>query len=395
EVRTKRAAEEANRAKSEFLSRMSHELRTPLNAILGFGELLSLDQLTPRQHRQVEMIVKSGKHLLELIDEVLDIAGIEAGRLRLSVEPVAARETVLETLDLVRPLAMQRDIRIDDSAVCACDGFVLADRQRLKQVLLNLLSNAIKYNREGGLVAVSCRRLNKETGTDSSAWLRTQVADTGFGIPTAKMGRLFVAFDRLGAERTAVEGTGLGLALSRRLIEAMGGVMSVDSTVGEGSMFYFDLPVTQPQLARYTSVTDEGGAVEGAPQTTGTVLYIEDNLSNLELIEHILGMRPGIDLLSTMQGRIGIELALEHRPDLVLLDLHLPDMHGTEVLRQLQRDPRTHLIPVVVVTADASPGEIRRLLSGGAMNYLTKPLDVRRFLEVLDEVLQEDKERGQ
>lgn len=385
ELRAKHAAEEANRAKSEFLSRISHELRTPLNAILGFGELLTLGELTPRQHRQAGMIVKSGRHLLELIDEVLDIAGIEAGRLRLSLEPVAVQEIALEILDLVRPLGAQRNIHIEEVKVQTSSDFVLADRQRLKQVLLNLLSNAIKYNREGGRVTLSC--LRAEAGADGSPRLRIEVSDTGPGIPAEKMERVFVPFDRLDAELTGVEGTGLGLALSERLIEAMGGSMGVESTPGEGSTFYFELPLAVAPLAQHAQLADAASDLAEVHGTAGTVLYIEDNLSNLELIDQILTLRPGVKLLSAMQGQIGLDLAREHRPDLVLLDLHLPDMPGKQVLKVLVADARTRSIPVVVISADASPGEVRRMLSAGARDYLTKPLQVRGFLEVLDETL--------
>lgn len=394
ERRFKHAAEQANKAKSEFLSRMSHELRTPLNAVLGFGELLTLGDLPPRQQRQAELIVKSGKHLLNLIDEVLDISAMEAGRLRFSLEPVSVRDTALESLDLVRPMAAERNIRIDDSGLRDSAHYVLADQQRLRQVMLNLLSNAIKYNREGGLVTVSISQLDEELvpehapGVSRLPCLRLWVADTGFGIASEKMDRLFVPFDRLDAERTEVEGTGLGLALSQRLTEAMGGTLEVESVVGQGSTFYVELPLAESQLARHARL---GGArlmpgeVDG---TTGRILYVEDNLSNLELIEQILALRPGVELISAMQGRIGLDLAREHRPNLVLLDLHLPDITGQQVLRELQENDRTRSIPVVVISADASPHEIHRVLSVGARDYLTKPIDVRQFLQVLDEVLQ-------
>ncbi len=380
--RAKDEAEQANLAKSEFLSRMSHELRTPLNAVLGFAQLLEFDPLSPQQQKNVARIVKAGRHLLELINEVLDIARIESGRLPLSPEPVRLREVIGEALDLVRPLATERSVSVTvegDTEVCR--RFVQADRQRLKQVLLNLLSNAVKYNREGGSVRVAC-------AVPALGRLRVSVRDTGPGIPAAKLSRLFAPFDRLGAENSGVEGTGLGLALARRLTEAMGGSVGVESELGEGSVFHVDLDEAPDPLARH-ALTDEAAApaveLDGA---TKRVLYIEDNLSNLELVEQILERWPNVHSLAAMQGRLGLDLAARHHPDLILLDLHLPDMNGLDVLTQLKADPATEGIPVVVLSADATPGQVDRLLSAGARAYLTKPIDVSEFLTVLAEMLQ-------
>lgn len=375
-------AEQANRAKSEFLSRMSHELRTPLNAILGFGQLLEQADLTPRQKRNAGLIVKGGRHLLELINEVLDISRIEAGHLQLSVEPVAVRRVVQEALDLVQPLAAARRILLRTEDGEASDGWslhVLADLQRLKQVLLNLLSNAIKYNYEAGQVVVACER----TGTQR---LRLLVRDTGPGILPEKLDRLFIPFDRLDAEHTRVEGTGLGLSLSRRLAEAMGGTLGVESHVGAGSTFWVELPLTarqivQPRLLQQSTPQPE------QDERACTILYLEDNLSNVEFIEQVLDTRPSVRLLSALQGRIGLALAREHHPDLILLDLHLPDMDGDVVLAEIQADPQLQTIPVVVLSADATPRQIQRLLAAGAHTYLTKPLDVQLFMRTLDEIL--------
>jgi signal transduction histidine kinase/ActR/RegA family two-component response regulator len=375
--RAEAAAEAANRAKSEFLSRMSHELRTPLNGILGFGQLLELEVKTPEERESVEHILKGGRHLLGLINEVLDIARIEAGKLSISLEPVLAQDVLGAALDLVRPHAAARRVSLPEPA--PGDRYVKADRQRLQQVLLNLLSNAIKYNRDGGRVRVSC----DETAAGS---VRIAVSDTGAGITPELLGRLFTPFERLGADQGGIEGTGLGLALSKRLVEAMGGTLTVMSTPGEGSTFTVELPSAVGPTVPLTGV--DAGAGEDHPATThGTVLYIEDNVSNLRLLERVMSRRPGVTLLSAMQGTRGIELAQDHGPQLILLDLHLPDLPGAEVLRRLRDDPRTRAIPVVILSADATPGQITRLVAQGARSYLTKPLDVTALLALVDEQL--------
>ena len=380
EIAERRRAEEkadhANRAKSDFLSRMSHELRTPLNGILGFAQLLEMESLPADQEESVAQILKAGRHLLGLINEVLDISRIETGRLQLSLEPVPVGETLRGALDIVRPLAAQHGIALNAGAADERQH-VLADRQRLQQVLLNLLSNAVKYNRTGGTVAVSCEEILGER-------LRILVRDTGHGISPDKLDRLFTPFDRLGAEGTGVEGTGLGLALSKHLVDVMGGTLDVTSQVGVGSTFAVELPLT---AAPVEALEPRGGSptVDPAPPDARmVVLYIEDNLSNLRLIEQVLGRRPRTTLLSAMQGRLGLDLAREHRPDLILLDLHLPDLPGQEVLRRLLDEPRTREIPVLILSADATPGHVERLLAAGARAYLTKPLDVRQLLALVD-----------
>ncbi|MGH2721867.1 MAG: ATP-binding protein, partial [Actinomycetota bacterium] len=328
-------ADTANRAKSEFLSRMSHELRTPLNAILGFGQLLSIDATTDHQQESVAHILKGGKHLLDLINEILDISRIEEGRLSLSLENVDVGEVVGEVIDLMIPLAARGRVTIDGSGSPPLSSAALADRQRLKQVLLNLVGNAVKYNRPGGAVRLT-------TGPTPEGRVRVAVADTGHGIAPEDLGRLFSPFERIGAERTEVEGTGLGLVLAKRLVEAMGGTVGVESRVGEGSTFWVDLapaesptdqvpehPATNPAPA--DPVGREADA--GHPRSpTCKLLYVEDNLANLALVEQILHRRPGIELIVAMQGGLAVELARVHHPDLALLDLHLPDMHGAQVL---------------------------------------------------------------
>jgi len=376
--RAKDEAERANRAKDEFLSRMSHELRTPLNAVLGFGQLLDMDDLTEGQRDSVQQILGGGRHLLGLIDEVLDITRIATGRLPLSPEAVSVTEALNEVADLIQPLAAERGIqvRVEDA-----NGLhVLADRQRLKQVLLNLLANGVKYNREGGEVAITWERSPPDR-------LRIRIADTGRGIPKEVMERLFAPFDRLGAETTTVEGTGLGLALSKGLVEAMGGSIEAESEAGSGSVFTVELQLAEAPLQRYRRDGEAGDDAGGDEVLTRSILYIEDNLSNLKLIERVFAGRPQFRLLSAMQGRLGLELARENGPDLILLDLHLPDIPGDEVLRQLRQDPATRRIPVVMISADATHGQVKRLLAAGADDYLTKPLDVKRFLETVDAAL--------
>jgi signal transduction histidine kinase/CheY-like chemotaxis protein len=367
----------ANRAKSEFLSRMSHELRTPLNGILGFAQLLELDTETPEQRDAVEHILKGGRHLLGLINEVLDIARIEAGKYSISLEPVETGDVINSALDLVRPLAAGRGISLATAVVW--QGHVMADRQRLQQVLLNLLSNAVKYNRPEGAVTVSC-------DVASADRCRLSVADSGPGIAPERMPRLFTPFDRLDVPDEAVEGTGLGLALSKGLVELMGGTLRAESTLGVGSTFSVELPVATAPF-RESRVPEASASVADAAGATGSVLYIEDNPANLRLVERIVTRRPGVRLLSAVQGRRGLELARAHRPDAIVLDLHLPDIGGQEVLAALKADPGTREIPVVILSADATPSRSARLLREGAHAYLTKPLSVAEFLGVLDELL--------
>ncbi len=374
-------ADRANKAKSEFLSRMSHELRTPLNAILGFGQLLERQNPTPTQRTRVQHVINAGRHLLGLINEVLDISRIEVGRMQLSLEPVCVAEAIQETLDLMRPLAGERRIQLIADVDLDATVHVLADRQRFKQVLLNLLTNGVKYTPVSGSVTVSCAA----NGSDK---LRIRVADTGPGIAKEKLVRLFTPFDRLGAELSNVEGTGLGLALSQRLMQAMGGAIGVENSCGYGSTFWVELPRTKSPLeqTRSPKATDRKHPRRGEGKKR-TLLYIEDNLSNLTLIEQILEERPEIELLSAMQGQVGLDLARQHSPDLVLLDLHLPDLPGWEVLSQLKAGETTSHIPVVIVSADATTRQIKRLTKAGAVTYLTKPLDVAEFFRVLDQTV--------
>ncbi len=379
--RARSEAERANLAKSEFLSRMSHELRTPMNSILGFGQVLARAEPRADQQKHVQHILKAGRHLLRLINEVLEIARIEAGRQSFSLEPVHVGTVMQEAVGIVRPLAEQSGIEVLEGESTGRDGYVRADRQRLTQVLLNLLSNAVKYNRPEGHVRLTCE--TEPAGDDGEARVWLRVEDSGRGIPESRLHQLFTPFARLGAEQTEVEGTGLGLALSLRLAEAMGGTLELERTGPEGSVFRLGLlgatdPVRRAEDAGIPAPADE------AEHGSATLLYVEDNLANLSLVETFLQLRPGWKLVPALQGRFGVELAREHRPDLVLLDLHLPDIPGEEVLRRLRADPRTAGIPVVVISADATRDSLDRLRLAGADAYLTKPLDLDDFLATLE-----------
>ncbi len=404
----RKEAEQANLAKSEFLSRMSHELRTPLNAILGFGQILEMRNLAQKENEGVKQILKAGRHLLQLINEVLEIARIEAGRLSISIEPVEVLPLLRETLTLMQPLAMQRHI----SLVNECESitpprkgcfvqadrpprkgcFVQADRQRLNQVLLNLLSNAIKYNREGGTVTLSLQEVGRHEDASSNYW-RIMVRDTGPGIASADQTKIFIPFERNGAEKTNIEGTGIGLSLVQRLMELMNGHIGIQSIVGQGSTFWIDLPVAQSPLSRLEGFRQKTGpATESllAIDRPLTFLYIEDNASNLGVMETLTKEMPQVRLLTAIQGSIGLELARQHRPDLILLDLHLPDIQGDEVFQELQSHPKTRSIPVIIVSADATRKQIDKLLAAGVKRYITKPFDVKDLVNVLETVLREE-----
>ena len=362
----------ATRAKDVFLSRMSHELRTPLTAVLGFGQLLQLEDLGEENADSVNAIVKAGQHLLELINDVLDIAQIETGHLSLSLEPVLLSVLVADVVGLLRPLAAARHLDVEVQDLSGVP--VAADQQRLKQVLLNLLSNAIKYNREQGRIVVSRAAV-------STARTRIVVADTGVGISEASLGRLFTPFDRMEAAHGEVEGSGVGLSLCKSLAEAMGGTIGVESAVGEGSTFWIELPDADPgwEVSPPPHVADT--TVDGGH--AGAVLYVEDNLASLRVVERIFRRRRE-SLQVAVQGGMALDLARQLRPRIILLDLHLPDMSGEEALQQLRSDPVTALIPVVILSADASPGRLRRLLDQGASAFLSKPIDIPELLTVLD-----------
>jgi PAS domain S-box-containing protein len=377
-------AEKANLAKSEFLSSMSHELRSPLNAILGFAQLLesASPPPTPAQNEGITQILGAGWHLLKLIDEILDLAKIESRQIPLSREPVSLAEVMLECQGMVEPQTKQRGIRMIFPR-SDIPYFVLADRIRVKQVLLNLLSNAIKYNSKEGTVEVAY-------GENTPGLIRVSVKDTGAGLNPEQLAQMFQAFNRLGQEAGGEEGTGIGLLVAKRLVELMGGVIGVESTVGVGSVFWFELSAcAEPKLSQ------EGGEAAAllqphAPRKPGlhTLLYVEDNPANLKLVEQIIARHPDIRLLTAMNGNSGIEVARASRPDVILMDINLPGINGFEALEFLRADPVTAHIPVIAISANAMPRDIERGLEAGFFRYIVKPIKVNEFMEALDVALE-------
>ncbi len=376
-------AEKSNLAKSDFLSSMSHELRTPLGAILGFAQLIEsgVPPPTSAQKRSIDQILKAGWYLLELINEILDLALIESGKLSLSVEPVSLAEVMRECETMIEPQAQQRGLKVSFTQF-ALPYFVSADRTRVKQVLINLLSNAIKYNRAGGTVTVVCTPSAHNS-------IRISVHDTGAGLAEEQLAQLFQPFNRLGKKGNIEEGTGIGLVVCKRLVELMHGVIGVESTVGQGSVFWVELNLTPaPKIA---TDTDQPRALAQAkvpgPAPLHTLLYVEDNPANLMLVEDILARRPDIRLLSARDGIRGIELARVARPDVILMDINLPGISGIHALKILAEDPATAHIPVVALSANAVPRDIEKGLAAGFFRYLTKPIKVNEFMETLDVAL--------
>jgi signal transduction histidine kinase len=377
--RLNKELERASQAKNEFLSRMSHELRTPLAAIMGFSELLALSDLDGRRKEWAGTILKAGQHLLKLVDEVLDISRIEAGELSLSVEAVPIAPLLNDAIELIEPLADGRRVEIHPPELAEGSGYVQGDNQRLKQVVINLLSNAVKYNREGGEVRIAVEAFDSDR-------IRIAVSDTGPGIDRESLAKLFTPFERLDC-RPEVQGTGLGLAVSRSLVEAMGGTLEVESVPGEGSTFTIELARGEPVAVAEAGTEEHALISERSYDGERRLLYIEDTVANVRLVEQILESRPSVRLLPAGMGRLGLELAAEHRPDLILLDLHLPDIGGEEVLARLRANDRTREIPVVILSADATDRSRSPLLENGARAYLTKPIGVRDLLGMVDEYL--------
>lgn len=386
-------ADKANLAKSEFLSSMSHELRTPLNAILGFAQLLDYDNSTPTQKRNINYILNAGWYLLELINEILDLAVIESGKLCLSMEAVSLAEVFHECEAMLESLAKERSIVMKFPHLDT-PYFVMADRIRLKQVFVNLLSNAIKYNKVNGMVVVDCTAIHP-------GCVRISVEDTGDGLTAENLMQLFQPFNRLGKEASLEKGTGIGLVVSKRIVELMKGAIGVESTVGQGSVFWVELNLTdelhladelhwadEPQVAAYVDNADTIALtpVQYAAQIY-TILYVEDNPANLMLVEDIIARRPDINLLSAIDGHQGLEIARKSLPDAILMDISLPGISGIEALKMLAEEPLTAHIPVIALSANAIPKDIEKCLEAGFISYLTKPIKINEFMDVLDAVL--------
>lgn len=385
----------ANKAKSEFLSTMSHELRTPLNAILGFAQLMegdSNDPLSPSQADNLAQILRAGWHLLNLINEVLDVARIEAGKMTVNLEEILLGDVVAECLSLVLPLAAERAIQVQNLVRTYRPSYVQADMMRFKQILLNFLSNAVKYNCEGGKIVVACERV-------PSGRLRISVSDTGAGIPPDRIEQLFTPFNRLGAERTLTQGTGIGLAVAKRLAELMGGEIGVSSEPGKGSTFWIDLFELFPSEEKLANahVPKSGDAGEmvvscfGENCVTGkkALLYIEDNLANRDLVGQILQqLRPCVRMEQADTAEQGLEMAVTNPPDLILMDIHLPGISGQDALGLMREFDSLRHVPVIAISADASPGKIESGLASGFFDYLPKPIDVFQFLKSIDRALE-------
>jgi signal transduction histidine kinase/ActR/RegA family two-component response regulator len=380
----KAVAEKANLAKSDFLSSMSHELRSPLNAILGFAQLMDSDSppATSAQKESIAQILQAGWHLLKLINEILDLAKVESGQVPMSREPVSLTEVMLECQAMIEPQAQQRGIKLTFPQL-DIPHFVQADRTRVKQVLINLLSNAIKYNRAGGTVEVKCTQSTPGRN-------RVSIRDTGAGLPPEKLAQLFQPFNRLGQEAGGEEGTGIGLVVAKRLVELMGGVIGVGSTVGVGSVFWFELiSVAETHLSMEG---DEVAALTQPHVSRGTrlhtLLYVEDNPANLKLVEQIIARHPDMRLLTAVNGNVGIKLARDNQPEVILMDINLPGISGIQALKILREDPVTAHIPVIAVSANAMPSDIKKGLKAGFFRYLTKPIKVDEFMDALGAALE-------
>ncbi|MGC2164761.1 MAG: PAS domain S-box protein [Gallionella sp.] len=376
-------AEKANLAKSEFLSSMSHELRSPLNAILGFAQLMESGSPlpTPSQKASIDQILQAGWYLLELINEILDLALIESGKLSLTLEPISLSEVMLDCQAMIEPQAQKGSIDISFSRIDS-SVFVLADRTRVKQVLVNLLSNAIKYNRDHGTVIVTC-------STRTHDHIRISVEDSGEGLSPEKLAQLFQPFNRLGQEAGTEEGTGIGLVVCKRLVDLMGGEIGVESVNGVGSVFWIEL--RSASAFAFETPTDTLAAPVSAPFEHGpalrTLLYVEDNQTNMKLVEQLIARRPGMRLLKAGNGTSGVALARIHQPDVILMDINLPGISGIQALKILREDPATDHIPVMAISANAMPHDIERGLEAGFFRYLTKPVKIDEFMLALDTAL--------
>jgi PAS domain S-box-containing protein len=389
----KAAAEKANLAKSDFLSSMSHELRTPLNAVLGFAQLMASDTPPPSsaQKLSIDQILQAGWYLLRLINEILDLAMIESGKVTLSQESMSLTEAIQDCQAMIEPQAQKRGVQLTFPVLDDL-FYVHADRTRVKQVMVNLLSNAIKYNRVGGTVVVKCAM----HGSDR---VRVSVTDTGAGLTPEQLAQLFQPFNRLGQESSIEEGTGIGLVVTKQLVELMGGVIGVESSVGSGSVFWVELPAANaPELVfddMHEVAADKPGDAAADPlQSRRTLLYVEDNPANLVLVEQLIARRGDLTLLTAINGHLGIQMARAHQPDVILMDINLPGISGYGVLKVLNEDSATAHIPIMALSANAVPRDIQKGIDAGFFRYLTKPIEVVEFMDALDVALRHAEKNG-
>jgi PAS domain S-box-containing protein len=389
----KAAAEKANLAKSDFLSSMSHELHTPLNAVLGFAQLMASDTPPPSsaQKLSIDQILQAGWYLLRLINEILDLAMIESGKVTLSQESMSLTEAIQDCQAMIEPQAQKRGVQLTFPVLDDL-FYVHADRTRVKQVMVNLLSNAIKYNRVGGTVVVKCE-------THGSDRVRVSVTDTGAGLTPEQLAQLFQPFNRLGQESSIEEGTGIGLVVTKQLVELMGGVIGVESSVGSGSVFWVELPAASaPELVfddMHEVAADKPGDAAADPlQSRRTLLYVEDNPANLVLVEQLIARRGDLTLLTAINGHLGIQMARAHQPDVILMDINLPGISGYGVLKVLNEDSATAHIPIMALSANAVPRDIQKGIDAGFFRYLTKPIEVVEFMDALDVALRHAEKNG-
>jgi signal transduction histidine kinase/CheY-like chemotaxis protein len=392
-IAAKEAAENASQTKSQFLSSMSHELRTPMNAIIGFSQLLQLERLNETQRDNVSEILKASSHLLELINEVLDLSRVEAGRLDLSITDIPLCNVMEECLALISPLANQRNIAvhithqgepINLTQAKELGAVIHADRMRLKQALINLLSNAVKYNCQDGQVTIDCRTIDNEQ-------IRISVIDTGPGIDPDQQKLLFQPFNRLGAENSETEGTGIGLVYTKKIVELMDGSVGVQSSPGKGSTFWIDIPGYYSSLCSVSEEKNHSLSThnENIVDRQYKVLYVEDNPANMRLMEQVLNHRTNIHLLKAHEPLLGLELAAQHQPDIIMLDINLPGMSGYEVLQILHQNNEMQDTPVLAISANAMPSDIQKGLDAGFSHFVTKPIKVQELLDIIDEIIAE------